>query len=123
MAEYFDAYRIDHILGFFRIWEIPSHSVQGLLGQFVPALPMSAEEINRFGLFFRKEAFTKPYITESILEAKFGELKEQVKQEYLFQITPHEYALRNTIHNVRWNNIFWGRTTHRAICCVMACSN
>lgn len=94
MAEYFDAYRIDHILGFFRIWEIPSHSVQGLLGQFVPALPMSAEEINRFGLFFRKEAFTKPYITESILEAKFGELKEQVKQEYLFQITPHEYALR-----------------------------
>ncbi len=23
MAEYFDAYRIDHILGFFRIWEIP----------------------------------------------------------------------------------------------------
>lgn len=94
MAEYFDAYRIDHILGFFRIWEIPSHSVQGLLGQFVPALPMSPEEINRFGLFFRKEAFTKPYITESILEAKFGELKEQVKQEYLFQITPHEYALR-----------------------------
>lgn len=94
MAEYFDAYRIDHILGFFRIWEIPSHSVQGLLGQFVPALPMSVEEINRFGLFFRKEAFTKPYITESILEAKFGELKEQVKQEYLFQITPHEYALR-----------------------------
>lgn len=94
MAEYFDAYRIDHILGFFRIWEIPSHSVQGLLGQFVPALPMSAEEINHFGLFFRKEAFTKPYITESILEAKFGELKEQVKQEYLFQITPHEYALR-----------------------------
>lgn len=94
MAEYFDAYRIDHILGFFRIWEIPSHSVQGLLGQFVPALPMSPEEINRYGLFFRKEAFTKPYITESILEAKFGELKEQVKQEYLFQITPHEYALR-----------------------------
>ena len=94
MAEYFDAYRIDHILGFFRIWEIPSHSVQGLLGQFVPALPMSAEEINRFGLFFRKEAFTKPYITENILEAKFGELKDQVKQEYLFQITPHEYALR-----------------------------
>lgn len=94
MAEYFDAYRIDHILGFFRIWEIPSHSVQGLLGQFAPALPMSAEEINHFGLFFRKEAFTKPYITESILEAKFGELKEQVKQEYLFQITPYEYALR-----------------------------
>ena len=29
MAEYFDAYRIDHILGFFRIWEIPMHAVHG----------------------------------------------------------------------------------------------
>ena len=36
MAEYFDAYRIDHILGFFRIWEIPMHAVHGLLGQFRP---------------------------------------------------------------------------------------
>ncbi len=32
MAQYFDAYRIDHVLGFFRIWEIPIHSVHGLLG-------------------------------------------------------------------------------------------
>ena len=45
MAEYFDAYRIDHILGFFRIWEIPMNAVHGLLGQFVPALPMIREEI------------------------------------------------------------------------------
>ena len=41
MAEYFDAYRIDHILGFFRIWEIPMHAVHGLLGQFDPSLPVS----------------------------------------------------------------------------------
>ena len=39
MANYFDAYRIDHILGFFRIWEIPIDAIQGLLGQFNPALP------------------------------------------------------------------------------------
>ncbi len=46
MARYFDAYRIDHVLGFFRIWEIPVHSVHGLLGQFAPALAMSREEIH-----------------------------------------------------------------------------
>lgn len=93
MADYFDAYRIDHILGFFRIWEIPSHSVQGLLGQFVPSLPMSPEEINSFGLFFRKESFTKPYITDPILDKKFGKLKNEVKKTFLCQITSREYAL------------------------------
>ena len=45
MAEYFDAYRIDHVLGFFRIWEIPIDAVHGLLGQFSPALGMTREEI------------------------------------------------------------------------------
>ena len=41
MSEYFDAYRIDHILGFFRIWEIPADAVHGLLGHFNPAMPYS----------------------------------------------------------------------------------
>lgn len=34
MAKFFDAYRIDHVLGFFRIWEIPVDAVHGLLGHF-----------------------------------------------------------------------------------------
>ena len=67
MAEYFDAYRIDHILGFFRIWEIPMHAVHGLLGQFVPALPMTREEIESYGLAFREDFFLKPYIHEYFL--------------------------------------------------------
>ena len=83
MAEYFTAYRIDHILGFFRIWEIPSHSVQGLLGQFSPALPMSPEEIGRFGLYFQKDFMTSPFICEDILYRVFGEQSEWVKQTFL----------------------------------------
>ena len=72
MAEYFTAYRIDHILGFFRIWEIPSHSVHGLLGQFVPALPMSVDEIQSYGLPFQKDFMTKPFINEEMLNKMFG---------------------------------------------------
>ena len=83
MAEYFTAYRIDHILGFFRIWEIPSNSVQGLLGQFSPALPMSPEEIGRFGLYFQKDFMTSPFICEDILYRVFGEQSEWVKQTFL----------------------------------------
>ena len=52
MAEYFDAYRIDHILGFFRIWEIPLNAVNALLGNFNPALPYSYDEIASYGFRF-----------------------------------------------------------------------
>ncbi|MBR0177153.1 MAG: 4-alpha-glucanotransferase [Bacteroidales bacterium] len=54
MARYFDAYRIDHILGFFRIWEIPKGEKTGLRGHFSPALPLSVEEIERQGFRFVK---------------------------------------------------------------------
>ena len=50
MAQYFDAYRIDHVLGFFRIWEIPVPEKSGLKGQFAPALGMSREEIESYGI-------------------------------------------------------------------------
>ena len=50
MSQYFDAFRIDHILGFFRIWEIPLASKSGLDGYFNPALPYSAEELRARGL-------------------------------------------------------------------------
>ena len=83
MAEYFTAYRIDHILGFFRIWEIPSHSVHGLLGQFVPAMPMSVEEIQSFGLNFQKDFMTRPFINEDILNKMFGEKADFVKETFL----------------------------------------
>lgn len=74
MAQYFDAYRIDHVLGFFRIWQIPLHSVHGLLGHFAPALPLSAEEITEAGVPFQLERMTKPYITDKVLEEVFGEM-------------------------------------------------
>ncbi len=60
MAEYFDAYRIDHILGFFRIWEIPLDAVNALLGRFNPALPFSEQEIAQYGFYFNKDWHTAP---------------------------------------------------------------
>ena len=49
MSEYFDAFRIDHILGFFRIWEIPLWTKSGLNGYFNPALPYPAHELQSQG--------------------------------------------------------------------------
>lgn len=83
MAEYFDAYRIDHILGFFRIWEIPLDAVHGLLGQFVPSLPMSKEEIESNGLYFNEERYLKPYIHEGFLQQVFGPHTDYVKETFI----------------------------------------
>lgn len=94
MAEYFNAYRIDHVLGFFRIWEIPSDSVHGLLGHFSPSLPMSVEEIEGYGLRFRKNYFTHPNISDWVLDKLFGERAEEVKVVYLDALGMDWYALK-----------------------------
>ena len=101
MAEYFTAYRIDHILGFFRIWEIPSHSVHGLLGQFVPALPMSVDEIQSYGLTFQKDFMTKPFINENILNRIFGEKADRVKKIFVQHCHDDIYEMRSEFDTQR----------------------
>lgn len=73
MADYFDAYRIDHLLGFFRIWEIPSYTKSGLLGHFNPAMPLTVEEITSAGLNFYKERHAMPYTVNDETDVLFVE--------------------------------------------------
>lgn len=117
MATYFDAYRIDHVLGFFRIWEIPRHSVHGLLGQFSPALPMTPEEIEGYGLPFRKEFFTRPYITEGMLDTLFGRHADEVRNNYLIRIGDGTYELKREFDTQRKVEAhFFGRTDNDSLC-------
>ena len=83
MAQYFDAYRIDHVLGFFRIWDIPVNAVHGLLGQFQPALGMTREEIESYGLSFLEHQFCDPFIANWVLDRIFHERADEVKTKYL----------------------------------------
>lgn len=83
MADFFDAYRIDHILGFFRIWEIPPHAVWGLLGYFNKALPYSVEELNYRGIGMDYDRYCKPYIRTHILYEIFGNQTQEVIEQYL----------------------------------------
>lgn len=94
MALYFDATRIDHILGFFRIWEIPVDQIQGILGHFRPALPFSRDEIIDSGIIFNEERFTKPYIREYFLWELFGEETAEAKLKYLSEYEPGKYNLK-----------------------------
>ena len=90
MEQYFDAIRIDHVLGFFRIWEIPLDAVFGLLGHFSPSLPMTVGEIEYFGLPFRKDFFTHPFINDRVLERLFGMHAPYVRDNFLI---PRSYGL------------------------------
>lgn len=94
MAAYFDAYRIDHILGFFRIWEIPTHAVEGVLGYFKLALPYTAEEINTHGIHFNYDRMVKPYIRHHLLQDIFGEYTDEVIAEYLNATNHGEYQMK-----------------------------
>jgi len=107
MADYFDAYRIDHILGFFRIWEIPTNAVEGLLGYFNPALPLSAEEIQRFGVGFDFERMVKPYIRHHLLETIFGDHTEQVTKQFLLNTSYGEYRMKDEFDTQKKVNEFF----------------
>lgn len=109
MSNYFDAFRIDHILGFFRIWSIPLHAVEGILGRFVPALPIHLNELAQKGIYFNYERFCKPYITDGILYKTFGSDIEfakntffnglQLKEEFNTQRKVEQYFAKNKIEN------------------------
>ena len=82
MSNYFDAFRIDHILGFFRIWSIPLHAVQGIMGRFVPAIPIHINEFFEKHISYEWYRYCRPYITDDILRNLFGEETTAVKEHF-----------------------------------------
>ncbi|GAO45374.1 4-alpha-glucanotransferase [Flavihumibacter petaseus] len=83
MSEYFDAFRIDHILGFFRIWSIPTTATEGIMGRFVPAVPVQRSEFGERHIWFDATRYTRPFITEQLLSETFGDAAARVSSHFL----------------------------------------
>lgn len=109
MNQYFDAFRIDHVLGFFRIWEIPDQQIEGILGHFRPARPYTSTEIENFGFHFNAiyhttatlyDSYVKqhqeliPYLTR---EGQYYQLKEHVSTQRKVRDNIKSEALRNEL--------------------------
>ncbi len=95
MSEYFDAYRIDHILGFFRIWQIPMDAVHGLLGMFNPALPYTLDELkNDYDFWIDEDLHTTPYIMDHFIGIFFGEYVNEARKRFLNDIGSGRYKLK-----------------------------
>ena len=94
MGNYFDAFRIDHILGFFRIWSIPTEAVEGILGHFVPALAVEPAEFAAHGIHFNRERLSRPFITKDVLREIFEAEEGEVRRDFLIQTAPDNYSLK-----------------------------
>ena len=94
MGRYFDAFRIDHILGFFRIWEIPTDCVWGLLGYFNPSMPLFVSEIEHYGFWFDRDRYTIPYVTKHNLYNLFAGDTEEIIGAYFNNRSHDRYVFK-----------------------------
>jgi len=101
LARYFDALRIDHILGFFRIWEMPIESVEGLLGHFSPALPLHRADIEHRLGWFDYSRLCEPYIRWHMLQDIFQGEAQNVFDEYMYDASYGRIHLKEEVDNQR----------------------
>lgn len=102
MSEYFDAYRIDHVLGFFRIWQIPMDAVHGLLGVFNPALPFTPDEMKyNYDFWLDVDLQTTPYIMDYFLNDFFGEYTDEARNTFLNNVSYGRYKLKEQFSTQR----------------------
>lgn len=116
MEQFFDLLRIDHMAGWFRIWQIPAHAVNATLGHFSPALPLSEEEIGQFGLPFRKQLFTRPFINDGVIDKFFGLHADYVRSQFLDRLAYGFYALKETVDTqVKVRNLLGGKNDENSV--------
>ena len=82
LERYFSAMRVDHILGFFRIWELPAHARLGRMGRFRPSVPIRRHELDERGLWF-VDRLCDPYITGAELRRVFGDRDGEAAGRFL----------------------------------------
>ncbi|MFZ1800232.1 MAG: 4-alpha-glucanotransferase, partial [Chitinophagaceae bacterium] len=97
-STYAAAIRLDHVLGFFRIWSIPKENTQGILGYFQPAIALHENDFTQEKIYFNEERFCKPFITEKLVEEIFLEESGYVKDFFLHENVPGYFEFKEAFN-------------------------
>ena len=132
MARYFDAYRIDHILGFFRIWEVPRSEHSAILGYFNPSKPLSEEEISAAGFTFDAiQHTTNAENPKDVLFIRYPYADgytpriEGYKTDMFLRLSPEQQSAYMHLHEeffYRRHNEFWCENAMRRLPALMQSS-
>ena len=132
MARYFDAYRIDHILGFFRIWEVPRSEHSAILGYFNPSKPLSEEEISAAGFTFDAiQHTTNAENPKDVLFIRYPYADgytpriEGYKTDMFLRLSPEQQSAYMHLHEeffYRRHNEFWRENAMRRLPALMQSS-
>ena len=113
LSRYFDTFRIDHILGFFRIWEIPTEQVEGTMGYFNPALPIYLQEFSERGIHFDRERFCTPYLPEGLIDECFADEAAFVKKQFLSVKNPGYFQFKKAYATQRKVEAYFAKKTNQ----------
>ena len=86
-SRFYAAYRIDHVLGFFRVWSIPSTDFTGYLGHYVPGASATRQRLNEVGMDDgRIRWLAEPHIRGEWIRGDLGDEADAVADAALDQI-------------------------------------
>lgn len=105
LERYFSAMRIDHVLGFFRIWELPASTRLGRLGRFRPSVPIRRHELDSRGLWF-VDRLCDPHVTSRLLKEVFGDRDGEVAGRFLEESGSCGHADGGTMVTYRFRKEF-----------------
>ena len=84
---FYHAYRIDHVLGFFRVWAIPEGESDGVLGYFKPARDISRESLNAAGFDSgRIRWMSRPHVAGERLRSVLGDKAKTLCEELFMRL-------------------------------------